>query len=113
MRDGDADDKNDGVNQGRLQAKELNDFVDARRADVLRLRADALKRQANALERRDVELDQFADALNQRAMLWNGDLMYWVDGLIHLRWVATERRNTGRPLQPTTKNKLNLLCTPV
>nr|GEX89129.1 hypothetical protein [Tanacetum cinerariifolium]GEX93051.1 hypothetical protein [Tanacetum cinerariifolium] len=48
-------------------AKELNDFVDARRADVLRLQVDALKRRANALERRDVELDRFVDALNQRA----------------------------------------------
>ncbi|GJX37001.1 hypothetical protein Tco_0250304 [Tanacetum coccineum] len=46
-------------------AKELNAFVDARRADVLRLRVDALKRRATALERRDVELDRLTDALNQ------------------------------------------------
>ncbi|GKB77035.1 hypothetical protein Tco_0943930, partial [Tanacetum coccineum] len=49
------------------KAKELNDFVDPRRADVLCLRADALKRWAHALERRAINLDRLADALDQRA----------------------------------------------
>ncbi|GKA99933.1 hypothetical protein Tco_0827927 [Tanacetum coccineum] len=47
--------------------KELNDFVDTRRADVLCLRADELKWQPTALERRAVDLDRLADALDQRA----------------------------------------------